>query len=405
MQNCHIKISEMNILKKIISIILALCTAFLACACANTDKNFETKKVSGELLKVGDSFSVNGVGDFTLDKICTTQKLQPALHFGTYLEPVGKGMQYIDAVFRFKSRKADLAPDAIGTLSAVGEMSGVEYTDSISAVETDDNTNISATGKIGTNATVTLHMAVEVPTESAEKYKLKIHLRTATYEADYTVPNLEESMERIYEGQSMSNTQLKVKLDKIGYSRKLYDNAPKNSDCAKDEIYLVAEMTVSNKDFEDRDFQKLVSACAVYGNESYDMEYMMSDDGKKYAAKGVAKGLGETKLIAAVALPLEYSEQDAKIVLAIDFEEFMCEVEGTDEFTKEPEPQVTEPKSQTASAKVKSGTDTKTKETDDTKTENNKPDAETETDTAETPPETERKAPQTADDDVEIVTD
>ncbi len=403
--DCHIKISEMNILKKFILIILALCTAFFACACTNTDKNFEIKKVSGELLKVGDSFSVNGIGDFTLDKICTTQRLQPSLHFGTYLEPVGRGMQYIDAVFRFKSKKADISADSVGTLIAVGDMSGVEYTDSISAVETDDNRNLSASEKITANTTVTLHMAVEVPIESAEKYKLKIRLRTATYEVDYTVPKLEESMERIYEGQSMSNTQLKVKLDKIGYSRKLYDNAPKTSDCAANEIYLVAEMTVSNKDFEDRDFQKLVSACVLYGNESYDMEYMMSGDGKKYAAKGEAKGLGETKLLAAVALPLEYSEKDAKVVLAIDFEEFMCEVEGTNEFTKKPEPQPTELKSQTTSGGVRSGTDTKSTESDDTKTDTAATGAETKSNKDEMPPQTGQKAPKKADDEAETVTD
>ncbi len=391
-------------MKKIITVILALCTAVLACACTNTDKNFETKRVSGELLKAGDRFSVNGVGDFTLDKICTTQKMQPSLHFGTYLEPVGKGMQYIDAVFRFKSKKADLAADAVGTLSAVGAVSGVEYTDSVSAVETDDNKNLSATEKISTNETVTLHMAVEVPMEAAEKYRLKIRLRTATYEAEYTPPDIDETMERIYEGQSMSNTELKVKLDRIGYSRKLYDNAPKTSDCAKDEIYLVAEMTVSNKGFEDRDFQKLVSVCALYGNESYDMEYMMSEDGRKYAAKGVAKGLGETKLLAAVALPLEYSEKTAEIVFAIDFEEFMCEAEGTDEFTKAPEPQVTEQKSQTTSAEVKGGSEAKTTE-GGSGTESSAGDAEAKPDGGETPPETEQKAPKTADDEIEIVAD
>lgn len=381
-----------------------VCTVLFCCACTNTDKDFETKKVSAESLKVGDSFSVSTVGDFTLDKIYTTQKLQSSLHFGTYMQPVGEGMQYIDMVFRFKCKKADTAASAVGSVSAVGELSGVEYTDSITAVETDDNKSLSATEKIGTGSAVTLHMAVEVPADAEETYKLKIRLRTATYEATYTPPKLDENMDRIYEGQSMSNTQLKVKLDKIGYSRKLYDGAPKNSECAKDKIYLVAEMTVSNKNFEDEDFEKLVSVCAIYGAESYDMEYMMSEDGKKYSAKGTAKGLGETKLIAAVALPLEYSEKTASVVFAIDFEEFLCEVEGTDEFTKEPEPQPEEKKSTSTAATPKSD---ETQKSPDAATKKDSTQSESATEQADSAELTdiETKAPETADDEVEIDAD
>ena len=131
----------------------------------------------------------------------------------------------------------------------------------------------------------------------------------------------------------------------------------------------------------------------------------MSGDGKKYAAKGEAKGLGETKLLAAVALPLEYSEKDAKVVLAIDFEEFMCEVEGTNEFTKKPESQPTELKSQTTSAGVRSGTDTKSTESDDTKTDTAATGAETKSNKDEMPSQTGQKAPKKADDEAETVTD
>lgn len=392
----------MNGLKKIIAMLLAVCTAFFACACTNSDKDFEAKKVAGEFLKVGDSFSVSGVGDFTLDKIYTTQKLQSSLHFGTYMQPVGEDMQYIDMVFRFKNKKADMAASAVGNISAVGELSGVEYTDYITAVETDDNKSLSTTEKPSTGSTVTLHMAVEVPIGAEETYKLKIHLRTATYEASYTPPNLDESMERIYEGQSMSNTQLKVKLDKIGYSRKLYDGAPKNSDCAKDKIYLVAEMTVLNKAFEDTDFEKLVSVCALYGGESYDMEYMMSEDGKKYVAKGVVKGLGETKLIAAVVLPLEYSEKDADVVFAIDFEEFLCEVEGSDDFTREPEPVENETKTNPTTDSAKNEVTEKAETNNSAKINAAEKKDETKVDDAIKPEIVEPKAPETADDEVEI---
>ena len=332
----NLVIKELNILKKIFSLIISVVLILSLCSC-KSGKDFVAKKVSGSTLQIGDVIDVQGVGTLTLTKVHMAETLYAAMTTGSYVGSDTAGSAYIDAVFRFKNDGKSIACADIGYITATGVSTGKEYTHWVNAVEDSGNKNLHANVMIDSGATATLHMAVPVPSESAdEKYKVKIQLRTANYDFEYTVGENRSDAQEIFSGQSLSNSNIKVKVGKFEYSMEMYEDAPSVLDAPDDMIYLTTELDVSNHSLTDKDVDDVVSVSTVYGTKVYTAEYYVEEDGR-YVPEGVIPGDSHKSVLAVMHLPINYSREDTKVCISVDHKEFYFSVSGSDRIISDAE--------------------------------------------------------------------
>lgn len=319
-------LSNLNVLKKVSILTLAVVLAASVCACGSG--GFLGKKVSGSAPEVGDVMTVQGIGELTFKKIHTAQKLFAAKMSGTYIRNDSDDKTYIDMVFRFKNKGEDIPCGNIGHITAQGLTTGQEYTDSVNAVEDSTNSNLHANVMISSGDTVTLHMAVSVPSVSAdEKYKVKLILRASTYELEYTLGEYISDAKEIFDNQSLSNSNLKVGIKSVSYTGGLYDRAPFVPDCPEGMAYIIANLEITNKSLNDVLTRDSVSLRCIISDDIYDCEYYTEQDGI-YMPGGTIPGLGSANVIAVICIPIEYTESDARIAISIDYEEFFYSVSG-----------------------------------------------------------------------------
>lgn len=327
-------LSNMNVLKKILILSLVAAFTISVCACGGSG-SFVGKRVSGSEPEVGDVMTVHGVGELTLKKVHTAQKLYAAKMSGTYIRNDSDDKTYIDMVFRFKNKGEDIPCDNIGHISAKGVTTGEEYTDSVNAVEDSTNSNLHANVMISSGDTVTLHMAVSVPSVSAdEKYKVKLILRASTYELEYTLGEYISDAKEIFDNQSLSNSNLKVGIKSVSYTGGLYDRAPFVPDCPEGMAYIIANLEITNKSLNDVLTHDSVSLRCIFLSEIYDCDYYTEQDGI-YMPGGSIPGLGSANVIAIMCMPIEYTRSDARIAISIDYEEFFYTVSGGEHIANE----------------------------------------------------------------------
>jgi hypothetical protein len=173
-----------------------------------------------------------------------------------------------------------------------------------------------------------------VPKESEDDtYAVKIFAGNDMFEFDYRLFEFVHNMETVYEGQSLSNSKTKAKLDSCHYSTYLYDKAPNVCDAPEGTVYLVTKFKVMNKSFESRNLDSIISTHIRYDDRIFETNYLMSeeeDDG--YVSGDVMQGLSEAYVISFCAVPYEYAAKDAVVVFAIDHNEFFTKIFGTDVF-------------------------------------------------------------------------
>lgn len=320
-------------MKKLIifALLISMTVFFASCskkdAPASTGETFST-------LSAGEVFRAGGLGDFTVKKVHTTDVIYSSLRCGTFVECEKDEDTYIDVVFKFKNKKQAVNSSELVSATAAGKKSGKKYSDFLTLVENDDNSGLESMREIAPATETILHIAIQVPKESEDDtYAVKIFAGNDTFEFDYRLFEFVHNMETVYEGQSLSNSKTKAKLDSCHYSTYLYDKAPNVCDAPEGTVYLVTKFKVMNKSFESRNLDSIISTHIRYDDKIFETNYLMSeeeDDG--YVSGDVMQGLSEAYVISFCAVPYEYAAKDAVVVFAIDHNEFFTKIFGTDVF-------------------------------------------------------------------------
>ena len=108
------------------------------------------------------SFTVGGVGDFTITKLEATPTVRPVMG-GSYSYSASSGNVYFDTVFSFTSSAAsDISSEDVIS-ATVKTASGTTYDNCFVYVENAGGTNISRYENIAPLSTVRLHTTVSVP--------------------------------------------------------------------------------------------------------------------------------------------------------------------------------------------------------------------------------------------------
>lgn len=306
-------------------LILSLC----GCGSLRASKN-----AYDSVFEPGTKLSVDG-GQIELVKVHTASRLYPTVHFGSYIQTNDEDMCYIDVVMNVKAGKEALYSADFGTVTATGNVSGEIYADSICAVECDDNRNLRTNTAIDAGESALVHMAVEVPSDTEDdEFEVKVDILSATYSFLYEFGDIISHEDVLNKGQSISAQNCKVKLKDVYYSHELYSEAPSVCDSFDDYVYLIAELDVTNKGFEDADFRQMVSVSAVIDNEIYDARYIMQDKDLEdhFISDGKISSLDSAKVLAVIDLPLEYSSRDARLELAADSNEYIYILKGDSSF-------------------------------------------------------------------------
>lgn len=317
-------------MKKTILLFAALVMIF-TCSCNGTPTSTDTVK---NIITPGDKISLRGVGTATFEKICTTIAIMPTVKCGSYIKPESEDICYIDMVFRFTNGKTAVNCNEIAKVSAVGLQSNEKYTQYICAAEDENNRNVEANVQIAANANVTFHIALLIPTNPIDMdYAISLYLGKTEYVINYTLNDYIDSSKSIKVGQSFSDKNVKVVYNGSNYSDKLYDNSPDVSDCDEEYVYLTSEFEVTNKGLENTSLESLLSVCAIYDSECYKARYLIEDSENKgsFVPAKTIEGMDTKKVIAVIDLPVGYSQLDAKIVMATDYNEFSYTLNGTND--------------------------------------------------------------------------
>ena len=318
--------------KLIIFALLISMTVFFA-SCSKKDAPVSSENTLSTL-SAGEIFKVGGTGDFTVKKAHTTDVIYSSLRSGTFVECEKEENTYIDIVMRFKNKKQAVNLSEIISASALGKKSGKKYSDFLCLFENEQGSGLSASVEIAPLSETTVHIAVEVPEDSEDDiYTVEILACDDKFEFDYKLSEFVHNMETVYEGQSLSNSRTKAKLDSCNYSTYLYDKAPAVCDAPDGTVYLVTRFKVMNKSFESRDLNSIISSHIRYDDKVFETNYLMSDkEDEGYSSADVMQGLSEAYVISFCAVPLEYAQKDAVVVFAIDHNEFYTKIFGTDVF-------------------------------------------------------------------------
>lgn len=314
-------------MKNLLRYIIVLTLIFSLCGCGSLKAS---KNAYDSIFEPGTRLSADS-GQVELVKVHTASRLYPTVHFGSYIQTGDENMCYIDVVMSVKAGKEPLYSSDFGQVTAIGNVSGETYADSICAVECDDNRNLRTNTSIDAGDTALVHMAVEVPADTDDdEFEVKVDILSATYSFLYEFGDTVDNMEKLNKGQSMSGDNCKVKLVDAYYSHELYDDAPSVCDSYDDYVYLIAELDVTNKAFEDSDFRKMVSVSAVIDNVIYDARYIMQDSelDDHYISDGKISSMDSAQVLAIIDLPIEYSSRDARLELAMDSTEYVYTVKG-----------------------------------------------------------------------------
>ncbi len=314
-------------MKKSFLYIISFALIINLCGCGSLKVS---KDEYNSIFEPGAKLSVEG-GQAELVKVYTASRLYPAVHFGSYIQPGDEKMCYIDVVLRVKAGKSTLYSADFGSVTAIGNVSGETYADSICAVECDDNRNLRTNISIESGESALVHMAVEVPADTQDdEFEVKVDVLSATYSFLYEFGDSIDNMEKLNKGQSISGQVCKARLKDVYYSYELYDDAPSVCDSDDDYVYLIAELDVTNKGFEDADFRKLVSVSAIIDNIIYDARYLMQDEAVEnhFVSDGKIPSLDTGRILAVIDLPLDYSSRDARLELAVGDVEYSYTVKG-----------------------------------------------------------------------------
>ncbi len=318
--------------KIIIFALLISMTAFFA-SCSKKDIPTGSQETFSTL-SAGEVFKAGGIGDFTVKKVHTTDVIYSSLRHGTFVECEKEENTYIDIVLRFKNKKQAINSSELVSAVATGKKSGKKYSDFLALSENDDSSSLEPMREIPPMTEATLHIAIEVPKESEDDtYAVEIFTENDKFEFDYKLFEFVHNMETVYEGQSLSNSKTRAKLESCHYSTYLYDKAPSVCDAPDGTVYLVTKFKVMNKTFEGRDLESILSTYIRYEDKIFETNYLMSekeDDG--YVSGEKMQGLSEAYVISFCAVPYEYAAKDASVVFAIDHNEFYTKIFGTDVF-------------------------------------------------------------------------
>ncbi|MBQ7900411.1 MAG: hypothetical protein IJ365_00420, partial [Clostridia bacterium] len=234
-------------MKRFLSLILALIVV-LCCSGCGLSTFSSSENIQGSTFEPGAQLSVQGGGTVKFLKVHTARRLYPSLHFGSYLQCSSEEMSYIDIVFQLKNAKKALHSAELGGVSAIGNVSGIEYSDGICAVECNDNRDLLTNAQIEAGDTAVVHMAVEVPADTGDdEFEITVSVLSSTYSFLYEFGDKTDNMEYINPGQSISNQNFKAKLGSVYYSHELYQDAPAVCDSDDDYVYLISEFDVTNK--------------------------------------------------------------------------------------------------------------------------------------------------------------
>ena len=314
-------------MKKSLIYIIVLAVIVSLCGCGSMKAS---KDAYDSMFEPGTKLSAEG-GQVELVKVHTASRLYPTVHFGSYIQTNDEDMCYIDVVLDVKAGKKALYSADFGGVTAIGNVSGETYTDSICAVECDDNRNLRTNTSIEAGDSALVHMAVEVPADTEDdEFEVKVDILSATYSFLYEFGDSIDNIEKLNKGQSISGQTCKAKIKDVYYSHELYEDAPAVCDSYDDYVYLIAELDVTNKAFEDADFHKMVSVSAVIDNIIYDARYIMQDEAAEehYVSDGKIPSLETAQVLAVIDLPLEYSSRDARLEFALDRNEYSYTLKG-----------------------------------------------------------------------------
>ncbi len=331
-------------LKKFLLYITLFALVASLCGCGSLTAS---KDVYDTTFEPGAQLAVDG-GQAEFVKVHTATRLYPTVHFGSYIEATGDDTCYIDVVFELKAGKKALYSAELGSVSAIGNVTGIEYTDTVCAIECDDNRNLHTNQSVPAGESALVHMAVEVPADTEDdEFEMKIDILSSSYSFLYEFGDCIDNMQDIKKGQSISNQDCKAKLYDVYYSHELYKDAPEICQSDDDYVYLIAELDVTNKGFEDIDCRKAISVSAVFGGEIYDARYLMQDVDieNHYVSDGKISSLDTARVLAVIDLPLEYSRKDAKLEFAIDKNEFSHTLKGDSSIAYNREKQLEEQRS------------------------------------------------------------
>ncbi len=320
-------------MKKLIIFALLILTTVFFTSCSKKDTPTSTEETFSTL-SAGEVFKAGGIGDFTVKKVHTTDVIYSSLRCGTFVECEKEENTYIDIVMRFKNKKQAVNSSEIVSAVAVGKKSGKKYSDFLALSENEDGSSLAPSMEISPMSETTLHIAVEVPEDSEDDiYAVEIFTENDKFEFDYKLFEFVHNMETVYEGQSLSNSKTRAKLDSCHYSTYLYDKAPSVCDAPEGFVYLVTKFKVMNKSFESRDLESILSTYIRYDDKVFETNYLMSEkEDEDYVSGDMMQGLSEAYVISFCAVPYECAAKDAVVVFAIDHNEFFTKIFGTDVF-------------------------------------------------------------------------
>jgi len=320
-------------MKKLILFTLLISMTIFFASCSKKDVSTGSQETFSTL-SAGEVYKAGGVGDFTVCKVHTTDVIYSTLSGGTFVECEKEENTYIDVVFRFKNKKQAINSAELVSAVATGKNTQKKYTDFLVLAENDDNSSILPSREILPMEEITLHIAVEVPKESEDDiYSVGIFAGDDKFEFDYKLFEFVHNMESIYEGQTLSNSKTRAKLESCYYSTYLYDKAPRVCDAPDGFVYLVTKFKVMNKAFEERDVKSIISSHIRYEDKIFETNYLMSEkEDEDFVSGDKMPGLSEAYVISFCAVPEEYAAKDALIVFATDHKEFYTRVFGTDVF-------------------------------------------------------------------------
>ena len=307
----------MKMLKKIISLLLSLIMVISLGACNNKTNNESVKSTPGSALEIGDVITINEIGELTFKKIQMSERIYANMTNGSYIATDTKGISYIDLVFRFKNKGNDIAASDIGHI--------------VNSVEDKTNKNIVANTTVHGGENATVHMSVTVPSESVDnEYNITLKLPENEYTLTYKAGDYKLEGKELTVGKTIDNSDVKAKINTMGYSLSMYEGAPEVSNATAGKVYISTVMEVTNKKGEPADVDEIISVSTVKGYNTYPAEYFIKT-GEVFAPEGKLEKNDTAEVLAVIFLPISYSKEDTKVNIAIDHEDFYFQLKGTEE--------------------------------------------------------------------------
>lgn len=269
-------------MKKVLSLILAVCLLVALAACNN--KSDSGKKSSGSELRPGKEYSARNYADFTLRKIYSTQKLTAPLG-SSYYDNNNAGEIYVDVLLELTNTgKESIRCNEVVVASVVGG-DGDTYTDAFYVVETADHSGLRQYEDIAPEETVRLHCAVSVPEDETD-LTVKLELNGKRFSCDYTLGQVLSDATALQVGQTIGDeAHALLRFNGIEHTDRL---DPSDTSGVyryyevddPDNTYLVVKFDVANNGAEEFYIEDLVGVKATYMDQyNYTGFLVVEDDG------------------------------------------------------------------------------------------------------------------------------